>query len=280
MNEPDQIEFHERVVVADKQADRRSIPARIGVVAGAAALVVVGAVAAMGASSPTPATSDAAPLSAAVAQAAGTNESEFTFGFRGGEFGPDRFRDITISAINGSSLSLKTDDGWTRTISIGSSTTITKGGQTIAVGALAVGDQVVFSQTRATDGTYTIDAIRVVLPVIGGEVSAVSGNTITVTGRDGTTGTIHVDGTTTYEVDGTTGKTLSDVTVGAFLVAEGTLRTDGSLDADAVHSGMRGFRDGHGGGFRGPGGFGGPGGRGFGPDRDAAPAPTPTTNAS
>ena len=75
-------------------------------------------------------------------------------------------------------------------------------------------------------------------------MTAVSGNTITVTGKDGTTGTIHVDGDTTYEVDGTTGKALSDITVGSFVVAEGTLRADGSLDADAVHSGLRGVRDG------------------------------------
>ena len=106
------------------------------------------------------------------------------------------------------------------------------------------------------------------MPAIGGEVTAVDGSTITVTGKDGTTGTIHVDADTTYEVDGTTGKALSDIAVGSFVIAEGTLRADGSLDADAVHSGMHGLRDGN------------RPGRGFpgGPlDPKAMPTPTPAT---
>lgn len=194
MTEPDQIEFHERVDVSGGRPDARSIPVRIGIVAGSAILVVVGAVAAMGASPSTSATGGQAELSAAAAPEAGTlGAPPVDGGFRGGEFGRGGFHDITISAITGSSLSLETDDGWTRTIAIGSSTAITKGGQTIAVGDLAVGDQIRFSQEKASDGTYTITAIRVVLPTIGGEVTAVSGSTITVSGRDGTTGTIHVD---------------------------------------------------------------------------------------
>jgi len=270
MTEPDQIEFHERVTASGGGRDPRSMGSRAGIVVGSAALVVIGAVAAMGASPAAPSTAGAANLLAAVAPATGTEPVPFDNGFRGGMLGRG-FHDITISAINGSSLSLKTDDGWTRTITVGSSTTITKGGATIAIGDLAVGDQIRFAQDKATDGTYTITAIKVVLPAIGGEVTAISGNTITVTGRDGTTGTIHVDSDTTYQVDGTAGKALSDVTVGSFVIAEGTLRTDGSLDADTVHSGLRGGRDGFG------------AGRGF-HDKvanpSATPTPTPASTAS
>ena len=100
---------------------------------------------------------------------------------RGGDFGRGGFHDITITSISGSNLSLATDDGWTRTIAATSATTITKGGATIALGDLAVGDQIRFSQTKQADGTYTITAIRVILPSIGGKVSAVDGTTITVT---------------------------------------------------------------------------------------------------
>ena len=196
-------------------------------------------------------------------------DNGFLGGFKAGDFGRLGFRAITISAINGSSLSLKTEDGWTRTITVTSSTTITKGGATIAVGDLAVGDEIRFAQETATDGSYSITAIRVVLPAIGGEVTAVTSDTITVKGKDGTTGTIHVGSATTYEVDGTAGKALSDITVGSFVIAEGTLRTDGSLDADVVHSGFHGFKDGD------------RPGRGF-PDKPAEPdaTPTPTSNAS
>lgn len=266
MTEPDQIEFPEHVEVARDGPDARSIPMRIGIVAGSALLLVVGAVAAMGASTASSTTDGPASPTAA--------------DFVHGGFGRAG-HGVTISAINGSSLSLKTDDGWTRTITVGSSTTITRAGATIAVGDLAVGDQIGFRQQKAADGTYTITAIGVVLPAIGGQVTAISGNTITVTGRDGTTGTIHVDGDTTYDMDGTSGKALADLSVGGFVVAVGTLRADGSLDADAVHSGFggpRGLLDG-----RGPGrGFGF---HGFGsPDDDvnpdAAPSPAAPSSAS
>jgi hypothetical protein len=272
MTEPDQIEFHERVVAsaAAGKPGGRSLAVRAGIVAGSAALVVIGAVAAMGASPAAPATSGQANLLTAVAPATGVEPPvPLDNGFRGGKFGHGGFfGDITISSIDGSSLSLKTADGWTRTISVAASTAITKGGAAIAIGDLAVGDQIRFAQEKATDGTFTITAIQVVLPAIGGEVTAISDNTITVTGKDGTTGTIHVDGDTTYEVGGTTGKALSEITVGSFVVAEGTLRSDGSLDADAVHSGFRGLRDGD------------RPGRGFAgdpTDPKATPTPTPAT---
>ncbi len=189
-------------------------------------------------------------------------------GFGLGGFGRLGFRDITITAINGSDLSLKTADGWTRTISVTSTTTITKGGAAITVSDLAVGDQIAFAQDRATDGTYTVTAIKVILPTTGGQVSAVNSNTITVTQPGGTTATIHVDGNTKYQVNGAAGA-LSDIKVGSFIVAEGTQRTDGSLDAAAIHAGDRGLK-----------GPGFPGGRHLpdGQDPNASPSPSSTTS--
>ena len=84
-------------------------------------------------------------------------------------------------------------------------------------------------------------AIHVVLPSVVGQVTAIDGNTITVTQPGGTTATIHVDGSTTYKVNGAAGA-LSDVKVGSFIAAEGTQRTDGSLDAAAVRTGDRGVK--------------------------------------
>lgn len=272
MAEPDQIEFQERVRASSVRPDGRSLPVRIGIVAGSALLVVVGAAAAMGASPAPAATGGPADLAGPPA-ANGGPAGGFPMAdrFRGGDFGfGGGFRDITISAKSGTSLTLTTDDGWTRTIAIGSSTTITKGGQTIAVGDLAVGDQIRFSQTKASDGTFTINAIRVVLPIAGGKVTAVTGTTITVAGRGDTTATIHVDGDTTYEVDGVAGKALADITVGSIVIAEGTTRSDGSLDAATVHAGglRDGLHDGRG---------GGPGFRDHDGKPGAEPAPTPAT---
>jgi len=196
--ESNEVEFHEKVPTPVG----RTRAARAGIVAGAAFLLVVGAAAAMGAS-PSPSTganpaASTAPGSSTApnsSTAPGTNKSDGDrHGFGRGGFGRFGFRDITITAINGSDLSLKTDDGWTRTITATSTTTITKGGATITVGDLAVGDQIVFAQSRAADGTYSVTAIKVVLPSIGGQVTAVTGDTITVTQKDGTTATIHVGG--------------------------------------------------------------------------------------
>ena len=83
------------------------------------------------------------------------------------------------------------------------------------------------------DGSYEVTAIVVVLPTIAGEVTAVGADTIQVTQPGGTTATIHVDSHTTYRIDGASGS-LAGVKVGSFLIAEGTQRTDGSLDAAAI----------------------------------------------
>jgi hypothetical protein len=161
-------------------------------------------------------------------------------GLFGGLFGgPARaFGAIHVTAIDGSNLSLATEDGWTRTISVGSDTTITRAGETIAVGDLAVGDEVRFSETRKTDGSYSIDRLDVVLPTIAGEVTAAGGSTITVKRFDGTTATVHVSGDTTYAARGSTSASLSDVSVGSYVVVQGTARDDGSIDALRVGIGQ------------------------------------------
>ncbi len=290
MTEPDQIEFHEHIGGPAEQRPvgslTRSVPVRIGIVAGSAILFVVGAVAAMGASpgpSPTPATGSDN----------GTNRPanpSVPFGgmgplrlpgagldMRGGPgFKLGGFGDITISAIDGSSLSLKTDDGWTRTIAVGASTKISRGGQAIALGDLKVGDQIVFGETKGSDGSYTIGQIRVVLPVVAGQVMAVGTDTITIDQKGGASATIHVSSGTTYDVNGNAGGKLSDITVGSIVIAEGTQRTDGSLDATTVHAGTR-MKAGPGG--MGPMFRGGPWDKGQ-DHSGAAPSATPSTSSS
>ena len=74
------------------------------------------------------------------------------------------------------------------------------------------------------------------LPHAGGTVTGVSSTSITVTQRDGSTATIKVSSSTTYEVSGTAGKVIADVKVGMLVGAVGTLNTDGSLTATAVRA--------------------------------------------
>jgi len=257
MTEPNGIEFHDRVPAPSG----RSTGGRAAMVVGAIVLVAVGVVAVMGAST---SSATGADPSASVAPAASVAPPSSTaaspeprstvpqrgafpwpggFGVPGGPgqdgaIGPFGFRGVTISAINGSDISLKTADGWTRTISVESTTTITKGGATITVGDLKVGDEIRFAQKKAADGSYDVTAIVVVLPTVVGQVTSIDGDTIKVTQPGGTTATIHVDGQTTYRIDGAAGS-LAGVKVGSFVIAEGSQRPDGSLDAAAIRSGLR-----------------------------------------
>ncbi|MCI0346378.1 MAG: DUF5666 domain-containing protein [Chloroflexi bacterium] len=225
---------------------------RVGIVAAGLVAILGGAAITLAANSP-------ATTSSGTTTAANTESGavlRIGGDFFGGPGGPGfgrhgGFREITITAINGSNLSLATADGWTRTITVDADTTFAKAGETIALADLAVGDQVRFMQTLEDDGSFTIDAVVVVLPHVGGEVTAVSGSTITVEQHDGTSATINVTADTTYVVDGDEDASLSDIEVGDFVIAEGTENSDGSLTASRVGSGRGHFH-------RGP--FG-PGGR-------------------
>ena len=150
-----------------------------------------------------------------------------------GRFGGQGFRDITITAISGSTVTLATEDGWTRTIALTSDVELTKGGQTIAAADLKVGDQVRFRQARNDDGTYTVEALAVVVPSVRGEVSDVSASGFKVTTRDGSVWTITVNAATDYQY-GTGDGSLADVTNGATALVQGTRTADNSLTALAV----------------------------------------------
>jgi Domain of unknown function (DUF5666) len=191
-------------------------------------------------------------------------------GFRDG--GPFGLGGITITAINGNSISLTTVDGWTRTITVDSGTSYTKAGATIALSDLKVGDQIGFRETRENNGSWTIDSIVVIPPHAGGEVTKISGSTITVSQRDGTTTTITVNDQTKYTVNRDSNAKLSDIKVGMFLIAEGSRNSDGSLTASQVKAATITVVEGRGGRFgRGFPGFV-PDWNGEKPDSSAAPA--------
>lgn len=139
---------------------------------------------------------------------------------------------ITITAIDGSKLALETENGWTRTIDA-TGATVTKDGETVAVSDLEVGDTIVFRETRNADGTYATTAIMVIQPTVAGTVAAVSGSTVTVTGRDGTTSKVVLTSSTSYELAGEDA-TKDAVVAGARIVARGTRALDGTLTASSI----------------------------------------------
>ena len=148
------------------------------------------------------------------------------------------FGGVTVVSVDGSSLSLKTADGWTRTISVTSATKISRGGQTIALTDLKAGDTIGFRETKAASGSFTIDAINVILPRVFGQVTATTSSTITIKQFDGTTATIHVGGATTFRIFGVAKATIASLKVGMTISAEGTKGSDGSLTASDVAGGQ------------------------------------------
>jgi uncharacterized protein DUF5666 len=168
------------------------------------------------------------------------------FGDGDGEFpGIVRPGGVEITAIDGSDLSLKTVDGWTRTITVTADTEIRKGGDTITIGDLAVGDNIRFRQQRNDDGTFSVTHIAVVEPSVAGTVTAKTDSTITIEQRDGSSATVHVDAGTSFRVEGASGTAdIDDVAVGMKLLATGEQNSDGSLNASRVLAGNgHPFRD-------------------------------------
>jgi hypothetical protein len=217
---------------------------RAGVVAGAAVALAVGAVATSLAASPAQAPRQVSTTTSGGTGATGAgglapaavfdplvdgSDEAFDHGRNGGR----GMNDITITAVTGNNVSLKTDDGWTRTIAVTDAVDVTKGGQDIAVSDLAVGDEVRIHQTRNDDGTYTVEAIVVVVPSVHGEVSDVSSSGFKVTTRDGSIWTITVDGSTEYQFGSGDG-TLADVTNGTNVTILGESTGDNALKALTV----------------------------------------------
>jgi hypothetical protein len=238
--EPGRVEFRGRTRTKTQAV-------RAGIVAGTGVLVVVAAAVAMGASPAAVSSGGASPAASEQPAASGELVPErqekvgrgWAFGGPGGPLGGPGLRagrafgQISITAINGSDVSLKTDDGWTRTITVATSTSITKGGQPATLSELKVGDVIRFAETRNADGSYAITRIEIVVPQVAGVVTAVGADTITVTGRNGVTATIRTSSSTTYHVGQANGS-RSDVKVGSAIIASGTKAADGSLDASSV----------------------------------------------
>ena len=104
-------------------------------------------------------------------------------------------------ATTGTSLGLKTADGWTRTIDT-TNVVLTKDGATIALADIAVGDPVSIAETRNADGSFTVTGIAVLPALVSGTVATVGTDSFTVTLADGTTQTVNVSASTIWTCPG------------------------------------------------------------------------------
>lgn len=202
---------------------------RIGLVLGGAAILMVAAAATSFAATNAPTDSSAG---AGLTGAGGSTTDRLDAPDLGGH-GRIGFGNITVASISGNDVTLKTDDGWQRTITITSSVALTKGGQTISVADLKVGDQIRLRQTRNDDGSYTVTALAVVVPTVQGTASDITSSGFKVTTRDGSVWTVTVNGQTTYGYGQGTGS-LSDVKAGEPVRVAGTITADNQMTATNV----------------------------------------------
>jgi uncharacterized protein DUF5666 len=147
-------------------------------------------------------------------------------------------RSITIVRIAGSTIDLKTDDGWTRTITVTIDTKIAKGGVAATLADLKVGDRVALRQKRNADGTYAIVALTVPVPVLAGTVTAVTADSLTLKIRDGSSRTVDLTGQTTFKLGKADGK-KADLKVGSIVVVTGSEGTGDAFTATTVRIQVR-----------------------------------------
>jgi hypothetical protein len=197
-------------------------------VLGGAAILMVAAAATSLAATGAPTSSSGAPLAVPGGPAIGGADAPEL-----GRFGRHGLTEITIESISGNDVALQTADGWHRTVTITSAVELTKGGQSIGVGDLKVGDQVRFRQTRDDDGTFTVTALAVVVPTIQGTASDITASAFKVTTRDGSVWTVTVGGSTTYSYGQGTGS-LADVKAGEAVRVAGTVTADNQMTATSV----------------------------------------------
>ncbi len=140
---------------------------------------------------------------------------------------------LTVTKVSGQTISAKRQDGTAVTVHVTSSTTYERAGKQVSLSAVTAGEMIGVMGQRNSDGSVNATRVAIILPGFRGQVTAVSGSTITITDPRGTH-TINVTGSTTYTTDGGSASSLSAVVKGVEIEAVGTKNADGSLNAEAV----------------------------------------------
>ena len=139
-----------------------------------------------------------------------------------------------MTAVSGNTITATGRGGQKVSVQVSAATTYSRAGASITLADIHAGDTIAVRGTAATTGgVLNATAITIVLPSEGGVVTAVSGNTLTLTGFDGTAHTVTVSAATRYQKAGQDAA-LADVTTGTSIRVEGTSNSDGSLIAVRV----------------------------------------------
>ena len=185
--------------------------------------------------------------------------------------------DGTVKSVVDNTITVTQRDNTTKDITVTGSTTYRLVGTASSLAAVTVGARL-NAQGTVTGGTFTATVVNIQPAMAGGTVTGTGGTSITVKTRDGSSLTINVDATTTYQVAGKTTASLSDIAVGAIVMAEGTQTSSTTFSATIVRAFNPGTRPGPGVWPNLGAGHGMPWSRGGGTPPATAPAPAGTTN--
>jgi hypothetical protein len=151
-------------------------------------------------------------------------------------------RTVEVTAVDGTNLTLQTDDGWTRTVDT-TAVAITLDADTLAASDLKAGDRVQVIQVRNANDTYTITGLALVLPEVTGTARAVTETGFTITEPDGTQTPVVVTDETRWPAAGMHGMPgmggvpasgLEALRDGDLVHVRGTLADDGTMTATQV----------------------------------------------
>jgi Domain of unknown function (DUF5666) len=140
---------------------------------------------------------------------------------------------LKVKSVNGTTINATTRGGQSVMVTVDNTTQFREDDMNASVSDVHEGSMILVRGERVGTDTIKATNVIIVLPHLRGVVTAVNGSTLTVTGFDGVSHTISVNGNTHFERAGHPA-TLADVKVGTAIVAEGTENPDGSLSAVAV----------------------------------------------
>lgn len=137
---------------------------------------------------------------------------------------------MKVTNVSGNTVTGTTWDNGTATVTVSSSTRYDRAGQTASLSDIHTGSLIAVRGTVTGTSSINATAIEIVLPHVGGLVTGVSGSSITVSDFGGASHTVRVDSNTKYDRAGKSAS-LSDITKGSRIAAEGNTNGDGSLQA-------------------------------------------------
>ena len=139
-----------------------------------------------------------------------------------------------VTAIKGNTITLGRGlKGKEISVTTSAATKYYLAGQPVAASQLQIGDTVGVAGAVSSKASVTASAIFIREPHVAGQVTSVSGNTITLQTRGGVTWTVTVDSNTKY-LKGGQPASLSDVQKGSLIAATGAKSGDNALTASVV----------------------------------------------